>query len=141
MAKKDIIDALENPRRQLHMAKGELNKVFWKFIMHYNIGPKALYEGIMHYVSDPRNCEQTTARRTETRNNLIATIMRPNLTWRYFIRALKAIQVTRIEISIRAYRGKSKLVADIVHEVDLYTVIDTDEDDDDESSDDSTGSV
>lgn len=141
MAKKDIIVALENPKRQFHSSKGELNKVFWKLIIHYNIGLKSLYEGIMQYVSDPRNCEQTTARRTETRNNLISTIMRDNLTWRYFIRALKAIQITRIEFNIRAYRGKSKVVADIYHEINLHTVIDTDEDVSDEQSDDSTGSV
>ena len=122
MAKKDLIDALDNPGAQIKKCSGELNKIFWKVVTHYNIGVRQVYDGIRNYVSDPINCEQTTNRRTEMRNNIIARITEDNITWFYLMRALRALQITRIELRIKLYRKGDKDTVEFTHDINLHHV-------------------
>ena len=142
MAKKDLIDALDDPNAQIKKSSGELNKIFWKIITHYNIGVRQMYDGLRAYVSDPLNCEQTTNRRTEMRNNIITRITKSNLTWFYLMRALRAIEITRIELDIRCYRRKDRKPISFSHNIDLHPVMpNTDGEDSDETTDDETDGV
>lgn len=136
MAKKDLLDALNDPERQISKSKGELNKIFWRIVDAYNIGARQMYEGLRAYVNDPMNCEQTTNRRTEERNNLISAMIRPSMTMFTWIRALKAIGAVRIEMDIRVFRGRERKKIEFTHVINLHTVSDTDEDYSDEQAND-----
>lgn len=141
MAKKDLLDALDNPERQISRSKGELNKIFWRVVDFYNINARQMYDGLRQYVSDPMNCEQTTNRRTEERNNLISAMVRPSMTMYTWLRALKAIQIYRVEMDLKFYRGKEKRVIEFSHTIDLHTVSDTDEANNDGITKDESGPV
>lgn len=141
MAKKDLLDALADPERQISKSKGELNKIFWRVIDFYNIGARQMYDGLRNYVNDPMNCEQTTNRRTEERNNLISAMVRPSMTMYTWMRALKAIQIYRVEMDLRFYRGKERRKIEFSHTIDLHTVSDTDEAKEDGTTEDESGSV
>lgn len=142
MAKKDLIDALDDPKAQIRKSGGELNKIFWKIIAQYNIGVRQMYDGLRAFVSDPINCEQTTNRRTEMRNNIITRITKSNLTWFYLMRALRAIEITRIELDIRCYRRNDKRPVSFSHNIDLHPVThNTDGEGSDETADDEAGGV
>lgn len=127
MAKKELLDALADPERQVRKSKGELNKIFWTAIIFYGVNARQLYEGLRRYVNNPANCEQTTNRRTEERNNLISAILRPSMTMYTWIRALKAIEITRVEIDLRFFRGPEKRKIEFSHVIDLHTVSETDD--------------
>lgn len=142
MAKKDLIDALDDPSAQIRKSGGELNKIFWKTIAHYNIGVRQMYDGLRAFVNDPVNCEQTTNRRTEMRNNIITRITKSNLTWFYLMRALRAIEITRIELDIRCYRRNDKRPVAFSHNIDLHPVTpNTDGEGSDETTDDEADGV
>lgn len=120
MAKNSIREAIDNPVKQSKTAMNDLTRIYWLLYSMYNIHPRDFLESVRRYVSRPEVCEQTSSKRTETKNNLFSAITKRSMTWLQFIRALKAADFRRIDIRITAYRGDRMERAELDYQINLH---------------------
>ncbi|ANZ49054.1 hypothetical protein BIZ82_gp205 [Erwinia phage vB_EamM_EarlPhillipIV] len=77
-----------------------LLKLFWQFIAAYKIDSRRWKELLIAYVNNPKNCPQIKSRRNDARHNLQQSIRRTKkLTWRFFLKALQAIDVRELKMA------------------------------------------
>lgn len=95
-----------------------LLKLFWRFIEQYKIDSRMWKELLIVYVNNPKNCPQIKSRRNDARHNLQQSIRRTKkLTWRFFLKALQAIDVRELRMAFLFTTESGK-------EVECYFVVD-----------------
>lgn len=96
-----------------------LLKLFWQFIAEYKIDNHNWKSLLIEYVNNPKNCPQINSRRNDTRHNLQQSIRRTKkLTWRFFLKALKAIDVRELDFAF-LFETESGKEIEIAFEVPL----------------------
>lgn len=96
-----------------------LLKLFWQLINKYKIDNVAWKRLLVAYVNNPENCPQLKSRRNDARHNLQQSVRRTKkLTWRFFLKSLKAIDVRGIDIAF-LFTTESEKEVEIATKIDL----------------------
>lgn len=79
-----------------------LLKLFWQFVVEYQIDMTMWKTSITKYVHNPANCPALENRRVDKRNNLQACLCKTQkITWDRFLEAMKVIDVTNLSITFK----------------------------------------
>lgn len=98
-------DALDAPLSHAKKASGALAFLFWSIYHHYDIPHGEWFELIRRYTLNPYNVpDQTAARRSEAKNNLIATLLNNTVTWSQFLRGLRLLDIRTMKITVEVER-------------------------------------
>lgn len=107
MAKNKLTRILTSPDREIrntHGANGALARLFRVILLDLNIGPSRFGSLLQDYILDPRNGVANNKQdQTSARGNLTKEFARPQMTWKVFCKALKFLQILRIEFSVTAH--------------------------------------
>ena len=100
-----IQDALDMPWKHAKKASGALAYLFWSTYHHYDIPHKEWFELIRRYTLNPYNVpDQTAARRSEAKNNLVATLLNNTITWSQFLRGMRLLDIRTMGITVELHR-------------------------------------
>lgn len=112
MAKNQIYKILSSPDKGVTRtsgANGVLARMFRKMLYDLNI-TNAKWGSLMYdFITDIRNGVPNNKKdQTSMRGNLTKEFSRPQMTWKVFCKALRFMQITRIELAIKAYHENGK---------------------------------
>lgn len=132
MAKNKLTKILTAPDKDIkktHGSNGVLSRLFRQMLLDLNVGPSRFGSLLQDYILDPRNGVPNNKKdQTSMRGNLTKEFSRPQMTWKVFCKALRFMQIIKIEFVIKAHHrgGKSTIHSTVV---DFGgTVFDNDED-------------
>lgn len=112
-----ILTAPDKDIKKTHGANGVLSRLFRQMLLDLNIGPSRFGSLLQEYILDPRNGVPNNKKdQTSMRGNLTKEFSRPQMTWKVFCKALRFLQITKIEFVIKAYHrtGRSTIHSTVV---------------------------
>jgi hypothetical protein len=93
-------------------ANGVLSRLWRQILVDLNIREARFGELLQAYVLDPRNAVPNNKRdQISTRGNLNKEFGRPQMTWKVFCKALKFLNIAKIEFVINATHTNGKLTS------------------------------
>lgn len=129
MAKNKLTKILTAPDKDIKKtfgANGVLSRLFRQMLLDLNVGPSRFGSLLQDYILDPRNGVPNNKKdQTSMRGNLTKEFSRPQMTWKVFCKALRFLQITKIEFVIKAHHrhGKTTIHSTVVdfgsHMIDL----------------------
>jgi hypothetical protein len=112
MPKNQLSKILEDPHRyvgQVHGANGILASLFRQMLGDLNISIARWGSLMADFISDARNNVPNNQKdRTSMRGNLTKEFSRPQMTWKVFCKGLRFLQITKIELTIRAHHPNGR---------------------------------
>ena len=112
MAKNKLTRILTAPDKDVKKtfgANGVLSRLFRQMLLDLNIGPPQFGHLMAQYLADPRNAVPNNKKdQTSMRGNLNKEFSRPQMTWKVFCKALRFLQITKIEFVLQATRATGK---------------------------------
>jgi hypothetical protein len=120
MAKNKLTKILTAPDKDIKKtfgANGVLSRLFRQMLLDLNIGPSRFGSLLQEYILDPRNGVPNNKKdQTSMRGNLTKEFSRPQMTWKVFCKALRFLQIKKIEFVIKAHHriGKSTIHSSVV---------------------------
>jgi hypothetical protein len=112
MAKNKLTRILTAPDKDVKKtfgANGVLSRLFRQMLLDLNIGPPQFSILMAQYLADPRNAVPNNKKdQTSMRGNLNKEFSRPQMTWKVFCKALRFLQITKIEFVLQASRAVGK---------------------------------
>lgn len=102
----ELDEALSNPLKRAKRSGNVLAKIFWKTVYFYDIGPRQWGQLMRKYTFNRYIVpEQTVARRSETKNNLVTALLNHTPTFMQWQRGMRMLDIRRIDFCITLYRG------------------------------------
>lgn len=120
MAKNKLTRILTAPDKDIKKtfgANGVLSRLFRQMLLDLNVGPSRFGSLLQEYILDPRNGVPNNKKdQTSMRGNLTKEFSRPQMTWKVFCKALRFLQITKIEFVIKAHHrtGRSTIHSTVV---------------------------
>lgn len=115
---KEVERMLSSNTKLVEEATGALSRLFRQILLDVNMG-KMLWSSLMdRYLKDPRNrINQTPKDISSTRGNLAKELVRPDMTWKVFNKAVRFLnpRSVKVSVTIEWHRGRTT-----VHEVPIY---------------------
>lgn len=112
MAKNKLTEILTSPDKLMKKTSGPngiLSRLFRQILLDLNIGPARFASLLQDYINDVRNCIPDNRKdRTSSRGNMTKEFSRPQMTWRVFCKALRFLQIKKIEFVIKAHHANGK---------------------------------
>ena len=116
----ELDEALSNPLKRAKMAKNVLSSIFWKAIEYYDINYKKWSASMRNYTTNVYNVpEQMVARRGEAKNNLTSALLHPMPTFMQFMRGMKFLDIRKMHITVKLYRG-DKMEEVVIEETVIF---------------------
>lgn len=85
-------------------ANGVLSRLFRQMVLDLGIGPSQFGSLLQDYILDARHGVPNNRKdQTSQRGNLTKEFSRPQMTWKVFCKALRFLQVLKIDIIIKAH--------------------------------------
>ena len=113
MAKNKLNRILTSPDKDIKKtfgANGVLSRLFRQILWDLNIGPNRFGTLLQEYILDARNGVPNNKKdQTSARGNLTKEFSRPQMTWKVFMKAMRFLQIVRIEFVVKLHhRSPSK---------------------------------
>lgn len=87
-------------------SNGILSRLWRQMLLDLDIGPKKFGYMLQAYVIDPRNGFPNNRKdQISTRGNLTKEFARPQMTWKVFCKALRFLNILKIDFAIKAYHA------------------------------------
>lgn len=94
-------------------ANGVLSRLFRQMLLNLNVGDGSRFGALLQaYILDARHGVPNNKKDQQSmRGNLTKELSRPQMTWKVFCKALRFLQIVKIELSIKAYHedGRTSL--------------------------------
>lgn len=85
---------------------GVLSRLFRKMLLDLGIMPPKFGSFLQDYIIDTqRNIPNNKRDQTSMRGNLTKEFAKPQMTWKVFCKALRFLQIIKIDLVIKAYHG------------------------------------
>lgn len=121
--RKGIEEMFTDEDRKVYEADNVLARLFRVISRDLNVDVQHFYGLMNHWLNDPRNgIGKFPKDRSTARGNLTKEILRPNMTWDVFIKALRWLKVVRVEFCVKITReseGRTKTTQHAIDIVDL----------------------
>lgn len=112
MAKNKLTRILTSEDKEVNKtfgSNGVLSRLFRKMLGDLNIGPSKFSSLLQEYILDARNKVPANKKdQTSMRGNLTKEFARPQMTWKVFCKAMRFLQIGKIEFVIKAHHAKTK---------------------------------
>jgi hypothetical protein len=90
-------------------ANGVLSRLWRQMLLDLNIGPARYGDLMRDFVTDIRNGIAPTRKdQTSARGNITKEFARPQMTWKVFMKALRFLQVTKVEFAIKCHYANGR---------------------------------
>lgn len=112
-----ILTAPDKDIKKTFGANGVLSRLFRQMLLDLNIGPSRFGQLLQHYILDARNGVPNNKKdQTSQRGNLTKELSKPQMTWKVFCKAMRLLQIVRIEFVVKAHHpgGKTSLHSTVV---------------------------
>lgn len=123
MKRNKLHDMLKRPDKGMMFSRGVsgvLSRLFRQILCDLEIGTVKFQSYLNDYVRDKRNKVPDNRRdQSSVQGNLMKALYRPDMTWKVFCQALRFLQFTRFEISLKCYRSNGSYSLHTLP-VDLY---------------------
>ena len=107
MAKSKLIRLLNDPEKGMHETYGTngiLAHLFRRMLRDLNVSPMRWGNLMYDFITDPRNGVPDNKKdQTSYRGNFVKEFERRQMTWKVFCKAMRFLQLMRIELVIRAH--------------------------------------
>lgn len=95
-----IDDLLRHPTKKVMEATGILARIYRQLLVEMDIQPERFHRLLHEWLNDPTNGVNTDLkRRSSARGNFIKELVRPTMTFKVFLKAVKMLKPTEIEFS------------------------------------------
>lgn len=103
---------LQAPDKEIgktHGSNGVLSRLFRQMLLDLNIGGSRFGSLLQDYIQDSHHGAPLNKKdQTSMRGNLTKEFSRPQMTWKVFIKALRFLQLIKIDFVIKAYHANGK---------------------------------
>jgi hypothetical protein len=90
-------------------ANGVLSRLWRQMLLDLNIGPARYGDLMRDFVTDIRNGIAPTRKdQTSARGNITKEFARPQMTWKVFMKALRFLQVVKVEFAIKCHYASGR---------------------------------
>jgi len=115
---KKVEQMLSSRTKQVEDATGALSRLFRQILLDVNLSRLRWASLMDQYIKDPRNrIHQTSKDISSARGNLAKELVRPDMTWKVFNKAIRFLNPRNVKISITIEWHRKRTT---VHEVHIY---------------------
>lgn len=98
---KDLSRILNDPRKEIQLARNPLARLYRKILMDLQIKPDTMNDNMLRWLDDPHNgIPNNGATRSSERGNLIKEMTRANMTWRVFMKCIRFLRPLNIKLTV-----------------------------------------
>lgn len=113
-----MLNAPDKEISKTYGANGVLSRLFRTILKDLNIGGIRFGAYLQAYILDGRHGVPANKKdQTSMRGNLTKEFARPQMTWKVFCKALRFLQLVRVEITLHAHHRNGKIS---VHHTEVY---------------------
>lgn len=95
-----IDDLLRDPAKKVMEATGVLSRIYRQLLVELDIQPERFHRLMYDWLNDPINGVATDLkRRSSARGNFIKELVRPTMSWKVFLKAVKMLKPNIVEFS------------------------------------------
>jgi hypothetical protein len=141
MAKNKLNRILTAPDKEIKKtfgANGVLSRLFRKILWDLKIGPNRFGTLLQDYILNPLNGVPNNKKdQTSARGNLAKEFSKPQMTWKVFMKAMRFLQVWRIEFVVKLHHrgpGEKTTIHSTVVDLADYGAKEFDENDEQEET-------
>lgn len=113
MAKNKLVRLLNDPTKgmnETYGTNGILAHLFRRMLHDLNVSPMRWGSLMYDFITDPRNGVPDNKKdQTSWRGNFVKEFERRQMTWKVFCKAMRFLQLPRIELVIRAHHRNGKV--------------------------------
>jgi hypothetical protein len=128
-----IDDLLRDPTKRVMEATGVLSRIYRQLLLELDVQPEKFHRLLYDWLNDPKNGVATDLkRRSSARGNFIKELVRPSMSWKVFLKAVKMLKPSMVEFSFSFKFGhKTYNITQAYKVVDIHIPPEgtTDEDD------------
>lgn len=97
-----------------------LSRLLWTIFANIKMTSDWWHRLSTNYVNNPENCLPIASKRNDMRHNMQHNMrLKKKLSWKWFMRILKAIDVKKFDILLTLKRKNDNKIYEVVHTVDL----------------------
>lgn len=124
-----IEELLRDPGKKVFEATGVLSRIFRQLLVEIDLEEIGFYRLLNDWLNDPANgVSNDFKRRSSARGNFIKELVRPSMTWKVFLKAVKLLKPNSVEFSFGFQFGYKKYTVSQVYKISDIKIPDDDND-------------